>query len=523
MSPAWKWRLALIGLFAGGFLAVYIPGTLVTKSLASRAREEGRRLERVLLRSILNARSQTLEVRARELSSHPLFEAAPCSRPPGDDAWVDWVTSVTPRAGSEELRVVGPEGNLVASALYPEAFGIRVEELRATEVEGLVLGSLDPSSRRESAPLWSSSMTLPNCPWLRVEILWPWDESQGRIVPYDSTAAPPRDDDVLWLRTTGGDVALGVAMPETSTEGGDGGSATRMLLPALAGGLLILLAGWLLLLPQRRAWSRVERQAEGAWQRMQSIQGAVAEKGEPPPPEELLRMLSEEAQDLATRAERLANAAGWKDVGRAIGHEVRNAMTPLQLTVGTLALHSRDDPRMMEGLQAAQLSLERVQRLVEEFSQFARIPAARLQREDLGSLAEKGVQSWTAAGPPPVELAPHTGPLPVDVDADLVERILQNLLKNAREAAGDEGQVRVSFDQRDGKARLTVWNSGPPIPEALIEDIFRGGHTSKPTGHGLGLAIARELTSRMRGSIRAENAAGGVAFHLEFPLAGKPE
>jgi signal transduction histidine kinase len=284
-----------------------------------------------------------------------------------------------------------------------------------------------------------------------------------------------------------------------------------------------MIAGWLLLLPQRRAWGRVERQAAGAWERMRDLYG-TAEKGrEPPPPEELLRMLSEEAQDLASRAERLANAAGWKDVGRAIGHEVRNALTPLRLTVGTLAIRSRDDPRMMEGLQSAQVSLERVQRLVEEFSRFARLPTATLHKEDLNSLGEKGVQAWSGAGPPPMELTPHPDPLPVNVDPDLLERILQNLLKNAREAAGAEGQVKVSFARPDGQARLTVWNSGAPIPEALMEDIFRGGHTTKPSGHGLGLAIARELTSRMRGSIRAENAAGGVAFHLEFPLAGKAE
>jgi signal transduction histidine kinase len=475
-----------------------------------------------------------MEVRARELESHPLMNAAPCSRPPGAGAWVEWIEKLAHRAGSHEARVLGPEGDLVASRLHPEAFGIRVERIQETEVDGLVLGSLDPMERLERVPLWSSSMSLPDCPWLRVELLWPWDESLGRWIPYDSTATAVREEGVLWLSkdpaladgpATGvGHPAMGVAMSETSPDDeGSTAAATRMILYALGGGLLVMLAGWLLLLPQRRAWGRVERQAAGAWERMRDLYGTTEKGQEPPPPEELLRMLSEEAQDLASRAERLANAAGWKDVGRAIGHEVRNALTPLRLTVGTLAIRSRDDPRMMEGLQSAQVSLERVQRLVEEFSRFARIPPAKLREEDLNSLGEKGVQAWSGAGPPSMEIAPHPEPLPVNVDPDLLERVLQNLLKNAREAAGAEGQVKVSLARPDSLARLTVWNSGAPIPEALMEDIFRGGHTTKPTGHGLGLAIARELTSRMRGSIRVENAADGVAFHLEFPLAGKAE
>ncbi|MBD3334043.1 MAG: hypothetical protein GF355_00840, partial [Candidatus Eisenbacteria bacterium] len=80
------------------------------------------------------------------------------------------------------------------------------------------------------------------------------------------------------------------------------------------------------------------------------------------------------------------------------------------------------------------------------------------------------------------------------------------------------GRGAVAIGAGDGRARLEVWNSGEPIPADMLDEIFKRGLTTKSSGEGLGLAIARELTQRMGGAIAAENApGGGVRFRVEFP------
>jgi signal transduction histidine kinase len=181
-------------------------------------------------------------------------------------------------------------------------------------------------------------------------------------------------------------------------------------------------------------------------------------------------------------------------------------------------MRNRDDPRMMLGLEAAQDALARVQRLVEEFSNFARLPQANLKAADFETLARRSTDPWSQAGPPEVTVSPPRDRVVVTVDGDLFDHVAQNLLKNAREAAGPGGEVEVTIEALDGWGRMTVRNTGEPIPESHLERLFEGGLTTKPTGLGLGLSIAQELTRRMNGRIWAENLpAGGVAFHAEFP------
>lgn len=518
MSAASKWRVVLAGLLAGGFLAVFVPGTLVTRALSDRARMEEARLGRILARNLLHSRSNALQIRIADLQAHPILSAAPCSRPPGDGAWSDWTDKVAASSGAPEVRVIGRQNRLVASRAHPGAFDVDLAPPRGCEIPGLALLPLDPS-RPELSAGWSFAIPLPNCPWLVVDLVWPWDRASGRVAEADSFPPSTSGDGVLWLLGSDGGPPLGVAVPEAEDRSpAEQGAGARMIIPAIFGGVLVLLFGWILLLPMRREWERVEREVHGAWRRMKGLPDVKAPAGGGESMESLLRALSEETVALAGRTERLAEVAGWKDIGRAVGHEVRNALTPLRLTVGTLAMRNRDDPRMMLGLEAAQDALARVQRLVEEFSNFARLPQANLKAADFETLARRSTDPWSQAGPPEVTVSPPRDRVVVTVDGDLFDHVAQNLLKNAREAAGPGGEVEVTIEALDGWGRMTVRNTGEPIPESHLERLFEGGLTTKPTGLGLGLSIAQELTRRMNGRIWAENLpAGGVAFHAEFP------
>ncbi|MBU1701951.1 MAG: HAMP domain-containing histidine kinase [Candidatus Eisenbacteria bacterium] len=528
MSAGCRWRIILAILFVGGFLAVYIPGTLVVQNLSVEIGKEESRLSRILVQNSIINHFHRLEARIDVLRDDPVTSSAPCSHAAGDKAWFDWLEKLAARSNAEEIRILGSGRRLVAGLRDRASFGGQLPAPQATDIEGLFAGLSDPSQRDQLEPVWIVSRPLPECPWLQAEWVWRWDPSLGRIeiLPSSSRATDAGGKDpapgAVIIHSAEGAPVFAVSHPAGGVSTAEQPSHLKMLGPALAGGLILALIGWILLLPLRRTWNRIEQEAEGAWRRTQGLSGLHKDGGKTPSPEALLRALSEEALALAGQAERMAIVAGWKDVGRALGHDIRNALTPLRLTVGTLAIKS-EDPRLAPALQAAQGSLERVQRLVEEFSHFARLPEGILRIEDLNQSVQSIVETWPADESPKVTFKPsHEGPIPVRIDTGHLDRIVQNLIRNAREAAGPGGSVEVSCALSDATAALRVWNSGPAIPDGMIEEIFQKGLSTKPGGQGLGLAIARELVSRMRGRIQAENAsAGGVLFIVEFPAVEK--
>ncbi|MBD3334599.1 MAG: hypothetical protein GF355_03700, partial [Candidatus Eisenbacteria bacterium] len=474
MAPSAKWRWIVVTLFAGGFLAVYLPGVFISHRLAQERRREEARLQEVLLQNLLGNRGLSLAARVAALEGDQVLRAAPCDAASGAGAWRDWLRLLGRRTGADEVRVADRDGDLIASLQFPEAFGLRLPPARASGITGLAVAAWDPQAGMV-APLWRHALPLPECPWLSVVWIWRWDETlgaaevvAGRSLEREEQASGTAGG--VGERKDGTTADTGAGLHRAAAAGrGSGGAVLiastdgapllavrpagaparvdrwvespfiRMIPASLGGGLLVALIGWLLLLPLRRAWQRLERETEEAWERTRGLQHAFengngahagsgastaevierasrpgslsgessaigsSEGGRPPAPELLLRALSEEALQLAARAERMAEVAGWKDVGRALGHDIRNALTPLRLTVGTLALRARD-PELEPALQSAQTALGRVQHLVEEFSNFARLPDGVRRVIDLNAAARDVVAQWPAGDRPPVEL-----------------------------------------------------------------------------------------------------------------------
>ena len=297
----------------------------------------------------------------------------------------------------------------------------------------------------------------------------------------------------------------------------------RALLTAGALGLgLALLAGALF---ARSITRPVEALTDG----VRSVAGGALETRVPVAGSGEVRVLVDAfnrmAEDLghATRALRAAEqAAAWEGVARSLAHELRNPLTPLQMSLETLlAARKARDPRFealfVESAPAMLEEVERLRRTIDAFARFARLPAARLEPLDLTAWTEQSV--GLAGARPNVSLRWEPGPpLPVRADRDQLAQLLHNLLKNAEEAMPSGGQVTVRTRADGERAVLEVEDTGPGIPAADRVRVLEPGVTTKASGTGLGLALAARIAQGHGGTLEIDTAPGGGALlRLRIP------
>jgi len=228
----------------------------------------------------------------------------------------------------------------------------------------------------------------------------------------------------------------------------------------------------------------------------------------------------------ATRALRAAEqAAAWEGVARSLAHELRNPLTPLQMSLETLlAARKARDPRFevlfVESAPAMLEEVERLRRTIDVFARFARMPAARLEPLELTAWTEQTL--GIAGARPNVSLRWEPGPpLEVHADRDQLAQLLHNLLKNAEEAMVAGGQVTVRTRAEGDRAVLEVEDTGPGIAAEDRARVLEPGVTSKATGSGLGLALGARIAQGHGGSLEVDaGATGGALLRLRIPRAG---
>jgi signal transduction histidine kinase len=233
----------------------------------------------------------------------------------------------------------------------------------------------------------------------------------------------------------------------------------------------------------------------------------------------------------ALHAEQLA-AVGQMATGMA--HELRNPLTSMKILVqaalaegGELAAHDRmgaDEPQLCgRDLEVLEEEIDRLERLVQTFLQFARPPQLEKKTLDVCTLVREVVEfvsPWAASSGHRVEFAPAQ-PVWAAVDPSQVRQILLNLLLNAFDAAGRNGVVLIELQpETDGWIVLRVTDNGCGLPPALGERIFAPFVTTKVAGLGLGLSICKRIAEAHGGQISgASQAAGGAVFTVRLPAA----
>jgi signal transduction histidine kinase len=222
--------------------------------------------------------------------------------------------------------------------------------------------------------------------------------------------------------------------------------------------------------------------------------------------------------------------AAQSDLIRVLTHEIMNSMTPVtSLAHSAVDLMRRVDASGSPEIADARDALETLSRradgvmnFVESYRQISRAPRVRRRAIDAASWAHELEALFhadeAAAG---VELEVHLGDRlpPIEADADLMSQVLINLLRNAAEAARDHAehpQVRLAFDRTaTGRTQIEVSDNGPGIPEGLRQDIFLPFFTTKASGTGVGLSLARQVVLAHRGSIGvSEGELGGALFRI---------
>jgi two-component system nitrogen regulation sensor histidine kinase NtrY len=223
---------------------------------------------------------------------------------------------------------------------------------------------------------------------------------------------------------------------------------------------------------------------------------------------------------------RAQKVAAWGEVARKLAHEIKNPLTPIQLSAQRIRkAHLKAAPEfekvLTECTEAIVSEVEALKNLVDEFAQFARLPAANLAPASLhevieqalslydGLFAEVRIDRRLAAELPSLRL-----------DADQMKRVLINLVDNAIEATEKRGTVVISteFDRAHGRVRLGVADDGPGIPAQDRDRLFVPHFSTKRRGSGLGLAIVSRIVQEHQGVIRVEeNPPRGARFVVELP------
>ena len=223
---------------------------------------------------------------------------------------------------------------------------------------------------------------------------------------------------------------------------------------------------------------------------------------------------------------RAQKVAAWGEVARKLAHEIKNPLTPIQLSAQRVRkAWLKSDPAfekiLTECTRAIVDEVEALKNLVDEFAQFARLPAASLQPASLHDVIDQALSLYDGLFPGVAferRLAPDLPPL--RLDPDQMKRALINLVDNAVEATEGKGRILVAteYDRAEGRARLVVADDGPGIAPADRDRLFVPHFSTKKRGSGLGLAIVNRIVQEHLGTIRAEdNAPRGARFVVELP------
>jgi two-component system, NtrC family, nitrogen regulation sensor histidine kinase NtrY len=223
---------------------------------------------------------------------------------------------------------------------------------------------------------------------------------------------------------------------------------------------------------------------------------------------------------------RAQKVAAWREVARRLAHEIKNPLTPIQLCAERIRRHFNTAPAPTQALVEECTStivgeVDSLKALVDEFSQFARMPAPRAVPTDLHGLLNEALALYSGLlGDVRFERR-FAEPLPkVRADGEQIRRVIINLVDNAIEAMSRSGVITIETHHDPGATlvRLVIADDGPGIPAAEREKLFMPYYSTKRRGSGLGLAIVRRIVAEHGGTIDVgDNEPKGTKFTIELP------
>jgi two-component system nitrogen regulation sensor histidine kinase NtrY len=235
--------------------------------------------------------------------------------------------------------------------------------------------------------------------------------------------------------------------------------------------------------------------------------------------------------DDLTQLQRMQRMAAWREVARRIAHEVKNPLTPIQLSAQRLRRRYLeklgDDAEVFDECTRVIINeVDVMKRLVNEFSAFAKMPTSMPAPQDLNKVVTDAVGLYRQAHQNMEYVLDLDDGLPkVDIDSSQMNRAITNLLENATTAVLENDSptkkvtIRTSYDEEVHIAKLDIIDTGPGIPKNVKERMFEPYFSTKRGGTGLGLAIVNRIISDHNGFIRVrDNEPSGTIFGIELPV-----
>ncbi len=232
--------------------------------------------------------------------------------------------------------------------------------------------------------------------------------------------------------------------------------------------------------------------------------------------------------------------AAWQDVARSIAHEIKNPLMPIQLNTERLQRKFRENKEEFEQLfpASSQIIIEetiRLKRMVNEFSEFARMPSVKKEKGNLSEVIRQTVQLYEVAEK---QICFITELPKEDIlfyfDADQIKRVLINLIKNSLEALQETEDLETSEEKNiekeqsiaiilkkhkeEEKVELFFSDTGKGVDKKVAERLFKPYVTTKKQGTGLGLAMVQRIIHEHGGEISLLRSRSGTVFRILLPI-----
>jgi signal transduction histidine kinase len=233
------------------------------------------------------------------------------------------------------------------------------------------------------------------------------------------------------------------------------------------------------------------------------------------------RTMSRELALSRARALETERMRAWVTLARSIAHELKNSLAPVRLAVATLERRKAAMPEAAEPLEVIAAESERLEELARAFARFGRLPEGPVSEIDLAEMLDYLLRSHLPPG------VAHRLRAPADLPRitgyhDALARAFANLLLNAAEAMGGEGEVTVELAARGEAVEARVLDTGPGIRAGDLARIWDPDFTTKSRGTGLGLGLVRQTIHAHGGTVSARSRPeGGAEFRVRLPM-GRP-
>ena len=242
----------------------------------------------------------------------------------------------------------------------------------------------------------------------------------------------------------------------------------------------------------------------------------------------LVRQYNQKLEELAITAEQLAKSereSAWRDMAKQVAHEIKNPLTPMKLSIQQFVrVFDKEDPKSVEKLERVASSLieqiDGLTKIANEFSAFAKMPLPEKKEVDLYKTIESVISIFQQKDKIEFKFKKTRDEAIVFVDKDQILRVFNNLIKNAVQSISKDkkGEVEIEIIVKSDDFSISIKDNGSGMSEEQKQKIFIPYFTTKTTGTGIGLPIAKKIIENHNGTITYESELNiGTTFFVQLP------